>query len=130
MNTTLIKLLLLIKNAAILNKETITCSYNKLYIDILKILYKEGFILYFKIINDNSKSANKILIGLKYSFGKTSFNNIKFISVPSKTIYLTYKNLCKISDKKFTLFLSTNKGLFTLSKCKSLKLGGTALFVC
>ena len=130
MNKTLIKFLLLLKNSSFLNKETLTIPYNKLHLEILNILYKEGFILFFKVLKNKLTLNTSINIGLRYSFGKGLLDKLKFISKISRPVYINYKNISKISDKKFTLFLSTNKGLLTSISCKFLKIGGVAVFIC
>jgi small subunit ribosomal protein S8 len=122
--------LLLLKNSSFLNKETLIIPYNKLHLEILNILYKEGFILFFKVLKNKLTLNTSINIGLKYSFGKGSLDKLKFISKISRPVYINYKNISKISDKKFTLFLSTNKGLLTSISCKLLKIGGVAVFIC
>jgi ribosomal protein S8 len=129
MKLTLINLLLILKNASDLKKEKVICSYNKSFISLLKSLYKEGFVSYFKIVDDN-KSKAKIVIGLQYSYGKIStISTLKFLSVPSQLVYLTYKELCKISDKKIIVFVSTHLGVLTQIQCKKSKVGGSPLFV-
>ena len=129
MKLTLINLLLIIKNASDLKKEKVTCSYNKSFISLLKCLYREGFISYFKIAYDNQNKV-KIVIGLQYSYGTVlTLSTLKFLSVPSQLIYLTYKEICKISDKKVVLFLSTNLGILTQIQCKKQKVGGSPLFL-
>ena len=129
MKITLINLLLALKNASDLKKEKIICSYNKSFISLLKCLYKEGFISYFKVLNED-KAKLKIIIGLQYSYGKIlSISTLKFLSVPSNLYYLTYKEICKISDKKIILFISTNLGVITHIQCKKHKIGGSPLFL-
>jgi ribosomal protein S8 len=58
----------------------ITINYNKIVLDVLKILYKEGIIRIFIIKGD------KILIYYKYYVG-INFFKFKIISKPSKRIY-------------------------------------------
>jgi small subunit ribosomal protein S8 len=129
MKTTLVNLLLVLKNASELKKEKIICSYNRSFINILKGLYKEGFISYFKV-SYNDTQPLKIIIGLRYSYGKIlTINTLKFLSTPSQLSYLAYKDICKISDKKIVLFFSTNIGILTQLECKKNRVGGSPLFL-
>lgn len=129
MKTTLINLLLALKNASDLKKEKIICSYNQPFTKILRCLYEEGFISYFKILNEDGVKL-KIIIGLQYSYGKVlSISTLKFLATPSNLYYLTYKEICKISDKKIILFVSTNLGILTQIQCKKYKIGGLPLFL-
>jgi len=68
MNTSIINLLLKIKNATANQKEIVTINFNSIYIDLLKKLYKEGFIQFFKIQKNigSSKNSFKIIINLIY----------------------------------------------------------------
>ena len=122
MNITLIQLLLKLKNASLARKEIVTIKYNKLCLDLLKLLYIEGFIQSFNIQTIDSpflKKQLQISITLRYFYNKPIFKNLKIVSKPSYVKYLKLKDLCKIVDKKSVLFLSTNKGLLTSLDCKS-----------
>ena len=132
MNITLIQLLLKLKNASLARKEIVTIKYNKLCLDLLKLLYLEGFIQSFNIQTINSpflKKQLQISITLRYFYNKPIFKNLKIVSKPSYVKYLKLKDLCKIVDKKSVLFLSTNKGLLTSLDCKKHQIGGTLLFI-
>jgi len=126
MSIRLIKLIIKLKNASILKKKYINIRYSKLYANLLKILYKEGFIQ--SISYDKTKLNLKIY--LKYYHGKPIFKELTFFSIPSKKYYLPFFNLEKLNDLKKLTLLSTNKGILTLSECKKQKVGGTLLFVC
>jgi ribosomal protein S8 len=49
MNIYTIKFLIKLKNAALAKKEVITTPYNKLSYDLIKCLYKEGFVQSFEL---------------------------------------------------------------------------------
>jgi small subunit ribosomal protein S8 len=132
MNISIINLLLKIKNATINQKEIVTINFNSLYIDLLKKLYKQGFIQYFKIQKTIGSSTNsfEITINLRYLYGKPVFSDLKIFSTPSKIKYLKLKNIYKLTDKKTVFFFFTNKGLLTDFECKKKKTGGILLFGC
>lgn len=132
MNTNLIKLLLQLKNASLIKKEVISLKCNISGIELLKLLYKEGFIQSFNIDSTTQLKHEKqfnITIFLRYFYNKPIFHNLKIVSTPSYSKYLTFKDLSKIQDKKNVLFLSTNKGFLTGLDCKKNKIGGTLLFI-
>jgi len=129
MNINAIKLLLHLKNGSLSNKEKIVVNYYFKNIALLKILYKEGFIQSFKIKSDiNSKLFFTII--LRSYQNKAIFKHLKLISTPSLSRYFTFKDLIKLNDKRFTFFLSTDKGVLTILECKKQKLGGKLLFLC
>lgn len=124
MNQFIIKFLISLKNASFFKKEYISVKFSKSTFQIVESLYHEGFIQSYKI---DGKNLN---IVLRYFFNKSMLKDLRFVSTPSKHRYLNFKTISKLPSKKFTLFLSTNKGILTLSQCKLLKTGGKALFYC
>ena len=132
MNTNIINLLLKIKNATTNQKEIVTINFNSIYLDLLKKLYKEGFIQFFKIQKNigSSKNSFKIIINLRYLYGKPVFDNLKIFSTPSNVKYLKLKNIYKLTNKKTVFFFFTNKGLLTDFEFKKKKTGGILLFGC
>jgi ribosomal protein S8 len=124
MNLTILKFLSQLKNASNSRKEFIILNYNKSYTPLLKILYKEGFILNF------SKTEEKILIRFRYYFNIKSLQKLKIISTLTKPIFLNYYEICKLYKKDKLLIFSTPKGFLTSSECTKLKTGGIFLFIC
>ena len=128
MNINIIKLLLKLKNASIAQKEAVTIKYNQMCLNILKVLYKEGFIQSFTL--SGTSIDKKIHVVLRYSFNKPTLSNLRIISTSSKLKYLTYSDLCKLPDKRLVLWLSTSNGFLTGYECKEHQLGGKLLFIC
>ena len=93
---------------------------------IIILLYKEGFIQSYKY----NQSNNSFKIYFRYCLQQNLLNNLKVISVPSKKKYLTFEDICKISNPFDTYFFSTDKGLKTNLECKKLYLGGKLYFSC
>ena len=126
MNNNIIQFLLTIKNAGMAHKEIIIITYNKINLDLVTLLYTEGFLQSFKV----NEKLNIITIFLRYGNNKNIFKDLKIVSTPSRLIYLKYLDLCKLSDKKLLLVFSTDKGFFTGLECKKNKIGGKFLFIC
>jgi ribosomal protein S8 len=129
MNTQTINFLNKIKNASLSNNELISVPYNKFIINLLAVLYKEGFIQSFNMYQDVN-CQTKVNIVLRYYYNKSSVKNLKIISSPSKVRYLDYNSLTKLSTKKNVLFLSTSLGILTALDCKKKKIGGILFFIC
>ena len=122
---TLIKCLIKIKNASNLNKEVVYLNFNIKYLKILKILYREGFIQGFKLDLQNYQT----IVYLRFFQNKRVIDRLKFLSIPSREHFISYKDLSMINNKKTFILLSTNKGLRSLYECKKQKLGGKLLFL-
>ena len=129
MNNNIIRFLIELKNASLSRKETITVEYSRLSNNLVKTLYREGFIQSFKTLA-GKENTKKIVVTLRYYFNKPVFNNLKLFSKPSHLRYMKFSDICNISDKKYVCFFSTNKGILTILECKKNKIGGKLLFVC
>ena len=126
MNINLIKLLLKLKNASNSKKEHVEVLSNKTYNILLDTLYQEGLIQSFC----SGKNVRLTNVFLRYPSNNSSFETLKIISTPSKIRYLTFLDLCQISDKRRSLFLFTDKNLLVGRECKKQRLGGKLLFIC
>jgi small subunit ribosomal protein S8 len=126
MNKSIANFLIKLKNSSLVNKEIINIRLENVILKIIKLLYKEGFIQSFKV---NLETKN-ILIYLRYSFNKSILKNIKIVSLPSKQLYIKYKELTRISSKNNFILVSTSVGLKTSLECKKNHLGGKILFLC
>jgi ribosomal protein S8 len=130
MNINLIKFLSTLKNASLSKQESVSISYNELYLKLIKLLYKEGFIQSFCIKPSFSHLNNKFIlyVTLRYINNKSMFKCLSIISTPSRLNYFGIKNLSKVSTKKNVLFLSTHRGLLTGLSSKKYNTGGKLLF--
>ena len=118
------KIILKLKNAISLNKKFIFLPKNDFCINLIYLLYSEGFILSFYLTN----SKKKIKIFLKNeSNGSSIIKNIKLISTPSNKNYLKYNHLTKLTNGVGIIILSTPYGLFTSNSCVKKKIGGIAI---
>lgn len=126
-----IYLLLAIKTASTLQKDSIQISFKKTIIPLLITLYRQGLIQNFIKLGTNIVNNQKIfLIYLRYFFNKPVFKNLKFFSKPSSCLYFNFLDICLLQDKKHIVFLSTPKGILTNLECKVKKTGGLVLFRC
>ena len=129
MNNVLINLLINIKYTSIAGKEFSYVPYNKLCLKMLNLLYDEGLIQSFKVIDSLSDNP-RIKIVLRYNFGKSIVRNLSLISRPSDLRYLKLKDLYKVKEDKKIVVLSTSRGFLTGLNCKRFKIGGKILFTC
>ena len=126
MNSTLINFLISIKNASIFKKEQLKIFYNKKFILLSKILYKQGLIQDFYLKKFNFKFY--IIIILKYTDNFSFLKNLKIVSKPSRIIYFSFKDISKIYEKQILYIFSTSLGYLTSLECKQKKIGGLLFF--
>ena len=115
-----------IKNGQLIKRSFIYQTRKKTCESFLKILWREGFILGYKI---DSIDSNSLKIFLKYKSNRPVINSLKIISKPSRRVYFTSKQIWKIDSSKFFIIFSTSKGLKTILDCKKLKIGGEPVII-
>lgn len=130
MNKNLIELLINIKNASLAKKSLIKFAYKASFIDYLSILYKEGFIQSYSISFDITKKEKIFLISLRLFESKVLTENLKLISLPSRSKTLSYEDITQLNIKNKLIVLSTSKGIMSHVECLKRKTGGTAIFSC
>lgn len=115
-----------IRNGIVAKKKSILHPKKVFLFQILKILYKEGYISGFRISKENN---NMIEIFLKYSNGKAVLSKVLSVSKPGRRIYISKKTLWKLKVSSFTLILSTPFGILSDQMCRKKKVGGELLCV-
>jgi len=127
MNKSIISFLIAIKNASLLKKEIVTFFFNKKFILLSKVLYKQGLIQDFWL-EKQIYSKIKIIISLKYFFNFSNFLTLKIVSKSCRPLFFSYKDLCKLYEKQVLYIFSTSKGYLTSFECKRLNVGGVLFF--
>lgn len=127
MNQKVINFVNQLKNSSLINRKTIVFSYSDLILEYIDCLYREGFIQSYEIIDDK-----RIKVLIRIENGQALTSNIKLVSSPTKKRVLTLNSIDKMNIKRTEVFLSTSKGIFSLSECKrnNLKSGGLVVFTC
>lgn len=97
-------------------------------INVLFILYRNGIITFFRIID-----AYNILVYVRYTKNGKPFKSIKFFSKPSSRRYLKLNNLIIHRNNLSGFFIvSTSKGIFSSNELvlvSNLKISGEILLL-
>lgn len=101
----------------------IRVKHSKLSLDILNVLYEEGYILDFKEQINNDKLL--IDVKLKYNNNIAAINSIE--RVAKNTISL--KLLDIVDTGLMTYILSTSRGVISGKEARRLRISGTVLLV-
>ena len=88
---------------------------------ILKILWKEGFILGYQISYKNKK---KIKIFLKYKNNNSVLKKLKILSKSSCKIFYSSTEVLKINSNKLFVIFFTKYGVKTIDFCRKYQIGG------
>lgn len=108
-------------------KYTIVSAETRNYVkELIKILYKEGFIQGYQTFYIEGKTY--ILIIFRYTKSeKSSLTSIISISKPGKQVATGIKSLWKVKTGLGSFILSTNKGLMVDQEARFHNLGGILL---
>lgn len=117
-----------LSTSAKLSKKTVVVLNSSIVKKSLFIVYKLGFIRYFKVL-----SYKYIKIYLRYYQTGSVLRGISTLSKPSLKFFIKVKNLQKFAfNNKFSIngfiVCSTSRGLLTDIECILTKTGGKALF--
>tara|TARA_Y100001970_G_scaffold193785_1_gene235524 strand:- start:1713 stop:2108 length:396 start_codon:yes stop_codon:yes gene_type:complete len=111
-----------IKNAQMRSQKKVEMPSSKFKTKIAEVLKEEGFIIDFKI-EENEKKQNLIII-LKYNFGNPVINTIERVSKPGRRIFSSAESLPKINNGLGIAIISTPKGVMTDVNARKQKIGG------
>jgi len=111
-----------IKNAQVRNHKKVDLPSSKFKIKILDILKAEGFIIDYKINDENNKSTIKV--DLKYHSGNPVISTFQRISKPGRRIFSSAESLPKINNGLGIAIVSTPKGVMTDIDARKQKIGG------
>ena len=116
-----------IRNANTSKHDTVDVPASKMKNAIAEILYKEGFIQKYELVEDGN--FKNIRITLKYGKDKNEkiITGLKRISKPGLRIYAQKDKLPKVISGLGIAIISTNKGIVTDKEARKLGVGGEVL---
>ena len=121
-----IDLLIKIKNAQAVKKDSVKVPASKNDERVLEILTHRKFIDGFE---KKGRGVKKILsVKLKYEDGKGAIQDVKFFSSPSRHLYVGYKDIRPVRSGYGLMVISTPQGLMSGEEAKKAKMGGELFF--
>ena len=116
-----------IRNANTAKHDTVDVPSSKMKEAIAKILFDEGYIKKYEIIEDGNFKT--IRIELKYGKDKNEkiITGIKRISKPGLRVYANAEDLPKVLGGLGIAIVSTNKGVVTDKEARKMNVGGEVL---
>ena len=116
-----------IRNANTAKHDTVDIPASKMKISIAEILYKEGYIKNFDLVDvDGFKSIH---ITLEYGADKNEkvISGLKRISKPGLRVYANTEELPSVLGGYGIAIISTNKGVMTDKQARKENVGGEVL---
>jgi small subunit ribosomal protein S8 len=115
-----------IRNAIMVNKDTVEVPSSNMKKAIADILLAEGYINDVKLVDDGF--VGTLQITLKYvGKRKSVINGLKRVSKPGLRTYANVEDMPKVMDGLGIAILSTNKGIMTDKQAKAANVGGEVL---
>ena len=119
-------LLTRIRNASSAKHETVEVPASKMKKEIVKILFEEGYIKKYDIIDDDRQGVIKIW--LKYVEGKKQvISGIKRVSKPGLRVYSSKEDMPRVLKGLGIAIVSTSKGIMTDKQARRENVGGEVL---
>lgn len=115
----------IIRNAALIKKDTVDLPASGNIKSIMAILKKNEYIDNFKLIED--KKQGVVRVYLKYIAGKSAIRNIKRISKPGLRVYVKGKKVPTVLRGRGLAIVSTSKGVITDKEARELGVGGEVI---
>ena len=116
-----------IRNANTAKHDTVDVPSSKMKLAIANILFNEGYIAKYDIVEDGSFKT--IHITLKYGADKNEkvISGLKRISKPGLRVYANREELPRVLGGLGTAIISTNQGVITDKEARKLNVGGEVL---
>ena len=116
-----------IRNAKTAKHDTVDVPASKIKLAIAEILFNEGYIKKYEVIEDGTFKTIKIT--LKYGADKSEkiITGLKRISKPGLRVYAGKDELPRVLGGLGIAIISTNKGIVTDKEARKLQVGGEVL---
>jgi len=116
-----------IRNANTAKHDTVDVPSSKMKLAIAEILFNEGYIKKYDIIEDGNFKT--IRITLKYGQDKNEkiISGLKRISKPGLRVYASKEELPRVLGGLGVAIISTNQGVITDKEVRKLNVGGEVL---
>lgn len=114
--------LTIIRNGIMASKPFVIAPHSKMKFEISKALKAEGFIKDCMVLEGSIKKEIKIV--LKYVGSESVIHEITRISTPGRRFYAGSKNIKSVIGGLGLSLLTTNRGILSHKKARSLSVGG------
>ncbi len=116
-----------IRNAQTARHELVSIPYSRLKAGIVKVLYEEGFVGPFHVVEEAGK-PKAIQMKLRYAGGKDAIiSGLVRLSRPGRRYYVGSQKIRPVRNGIGISILSTPKGILTDKQAREEKVGGEVL---
>ncbi|MEE2642393.1 MAG: 30S ribosomal protein S8 [Planctomycetota bacterium] len=117
-----------IRNAIMVERQTVDMSVSKLKRGVAEVLKREGFIWDWEELSDEEKPVSQLRLELKYgNTGEKVIRHIKRVSKPGRRIYSKSKDLRPVLNGLGIQIISTSQGVFSDREARQKGIGGEVI---
>ena len=116
-----------IRNAAKAGHKVVTIPSSNTKKEMSRILMEKGYILNYKVEDDNKQGMIKIALKYNPVTKKSAIENLERISKPGLRKYVSAGNLPRVLNGLGISVLSTSKGVITDKEARNLNVGGEVI---
>jgi len=115
-----------VRNALVVNMETVEMPASKMKTAIAQIMLREGFIKGCEVVEEGVQGTLKLK--LKYGAnGEKTISGLKKISKPGLRVYCRKDQIPKVLNGLGIAIISTSKGIVTDAEARELNVGGEVI---
>lgn len=116
-----------IRNAAMANHRVVEIPASKMKMDITRILFEKGYILNFKLEEDNKQGMIKIALKYHPETKKNAIKHLERVSRPGLRRYCAADELPRVLNGLGIAVISTSQGVITDKEARAKNIGGEVL---
>ena len=121
-------LIIRLKNAGAVGKDTVSLPYSKLRHAVADKLVEAGYVA--SVTTKGKKVQEKTLeVTLSYENGEHRINGVKRVSKPGRRLYCGVADIHPVKFGRGHMILSTPAGILTNYEAREKKVGGEQLFI-
>lgn len=124
MSDPLADMLTRIRNAVMVNLESVDMPYSKIKAEVARILKQEGYINDFQRVAEQLPQDTLRIALKKTQHSDRVINGIKRVSKPGRRIYARHNEIPKVLSGLGVSILSTSAGVITDQEARSKAVGG------
>jgi len=116
-----------VRNAIMANHRVVEIPSSTMKIDITRILFEKGYILNYKVEEDNKQGMIKIALKYNPETKKSAIKHIERVSSPGLRRYVGVNEMPRVLNGLGIAIISTSSGVMTEKEARVKKVGGEVL---
>ena len=120
-------LLTRIRNGVRADHKVVDIPASKLKLGIVKVLFEQGYIAAYKLVDDGPQSTIKVALKYNPITKESAIRELQRISKPGLRQYTNVDNMPRVKNGLGVAILTTSRGVITDKEARELNVGGELL---